>query len=100
MSGKPISVVIKKSTKPEKKLMAVFSLDNGRTKTIYFGQKNAQDYTITRDKAQKSRYISRHRARENWTVPMTSGSLARWILWDKESRAASIVSYKRRFNLK
>tara|TARA_R110000851_G_scaffold103692_1_gene220938 strand:+ start:916 stop:1212 length:297 start_codon:yes stop_codon:yes gene_type:complete len=98
MSAK--SVVIKKSTKPEKKLMAVFSLDNGRTKTIYFGQKNAQDYTITRDKQQKSRYLARHRARENWNKPMSAGALSRWILWDKESRAASIVSYKRRFNLK
>ena len=100
MSGKPISVVIKKSTKPEKKLMAVFSLDNGRTKTIHFGSAGMDDYTKTRDKAQKERYIKRHRRRENWNKPMSAGALSRWILWDKESRAASIVSYKRRFNLK
>ena len=100
MSGKPISVVIKKSTKPEKKLMAVFSLDNGRTKKIYFGSAGMDDYTKTRDKAQKERYIKRHRRRENWNKPMSAGALSRWILWDKESRAASITSYKRRFNLK
>lgn len=100
MSGKPISVVIKKSTKPDKKLMAVFSLDNGRTKTIHFGSAGMDDYTKTRDKAQKERYIKRHRRRENWNKPMSAGALSRWILWDKESRAASIVSYKRRFNLK
>ena len=98
MSAK--SVVIKKSTKPDKKLMAVFSLDNGRTKTIHFGSAGMDDYTKTRDKAQKERYIKRHRRRENWNKPMSAGALSRWILWDKESRAASIVSYKRRFNLK
>tara|TARA_R110000796_G_scaffold223611_1_gene339882 strand:- start:799 stop:1095 length:297 start_codon:yes stop_codon:yes gene_type:complete len=98
MSAK--SVVIKKSTKPDKKLMAVFSLDNGRTKTIHFGSAGMDDYTKTRDKAQKERYIKRHRRRENWNKPMSAGALSRWILWDKESRAASIVSYKSRFNLK
>ena len=69
-------VVIKKSNKPEKKLMAIFSKkDSSRTKTIHFGQCwNGPDYTKTKDKAQKQRYISRHRRRENWTVPDTAGS--------------------------
>ena len=31
--AKPLSVVIKKSNKSEKKLMAIFKMDNGRTKT-------------------------------------------------------------------
>jgi hypothetical protein len=94
-------VVIKKSSKPEKKLMAIFSKkDSSRTKTIYFGQSGAPDYSITKDKAQKERYISRHRRRENWNVPDTAGSLSRWILWNMESKAASINDYKRRFNLK
>ena len=94
-------VIIKKSDKAGKKLMATFyPKDNGRTKTVHFGQAGADDYTRTRDKAQRSRYISRHRLRENWTVPDTAGCRARWILWNKESRAASINSYKKRFNLK
>ena len=97
--AKPIKVVIKKSTKPEKKLMAVFSLDNGRTKTTHFGQAGAPDYTKTKNKEQRSRYISRHRKNENWNSPMTAGALSRWILWDLPTRTASIQAYKKRFKL-
>jgi len=99
-------VVIKKSTKPGKKLMAVFFTDGKKdtskpsSKTIHFGAAGMDDYTITKDKQQKKRYISRHQNRENWNVPDTAGSLARWVLWNKETRGASIIDYKRRFNLK
>jgi len=98
--AKPISVKFKKSTKPEKKLMAIFELDNGRTKTTHFGSAGMDDYTLTKDKEQKSRYIERHRRRENWNAPMTAGALSRYILWNKTSKGASITDYKRRFNLK
>jgi len=97
--AKPIKVVIKKSSKPEKKLMAVFSLDNGRTRTTHFGQAGAPDYTKTKNKEQRSRYISRHRKNENWNSPMTAGALSRWILWNLPSRQESIRAYKKRFNL-
>ena len=100
-------VVIKTSTKPDKKLMAVFSSPSrskgksARTKTIHFGSRGMDDYTKTKDKEQRSRYISRHRRRENWKVPDNAGSLSRWILWgDSTSRRENIISYKRRFNLK
>ena len=98
--AKPIKVVIKKSTKPEKKLMAIFTMDNGRTRTTHFGASGMADYTKTRDKEQKQRYLKRHRRNENWNAPMTAGALARWVLWNKETRGASISDYKRRFNLK
>ena len=98
--AKPIKVVIKKSTKPEKKLMAIFSLDNGRTKTTHFGSAGMDDYTKTKDAEQKARYLKRHRQRENWNAPMTAGSLSRWVLWNLPTRTASISDYKRRFSLK
>ena len=98
--AKPIKVVIKKSTKPEKKLMAVFTMNTGRSRTTHFGQAGAPDYTKTRDKEQKSRYLARHRRRENWNNPVSAGALSRWVLWNKETKAASISDYKRRFNLK
>tara|TARA_R110002153_G_scaffold159003_1_gene311167 strand:+ start:944 stop:1243 length:300 start_codon:yes stop_codon:yes gene_type:complete len=97
--AKPIKVVIKKSSKPEKKLEAVFSLDNGRTKTVRFGQAGAPDYTKTKNKEQRSRYITRHRKNENWNSPMTAGALSRWILWEKPSRREAIQAYKKRFKL-
>ena len=94
-------VVIKSSTKQEKKMMATFSNSKGgRTKTIHFGQAGADDYTRTRDKAQRARYISRHRRNENWEVADTAGSLSSWILWHRETKSASISAFKRRFNLK
>ena len=98
--AKPVSVKIKKSTRDEKKLMAIFQLDNGRTKTTHFGSAGMDDYTLTKDKEQKARYISRHRRNENWNSPMTAGALSRYILWNKTSKGASITDYKRRFNLK
>tara|TARA_S200002703_G_C3724958_1_gene222730 strand:+ start:274 stop:573 length:300 start_codon:yes stop_codon:yes gene_type:complete len=98
--AKPVSVKITKSTKSGKKLMAVFQLDNGRTKTTHFGSAGMDDYTLTKDKEQKARYISRHRRNENWNSPMTAGALSRYILWNKTSKGASITDYKRRFNLK
>ena len=97
---KPIKVVIKTSTKPEKKLMAIFTLDNGRTKTTHFGSRGMDDYTKTKDKAQRSRYLTRHRRNENWNAPMTAGALSRWILWSETSRSLALSKYKKRFNLK
>ena len=98
--AKPIKVVIKKSTKPEKKLMAVFTMDNGRSRTTHFGASGMDDYTKTRNKERRRLYLNRHRRNENWSVPDTAGSLARWILWNKETRGASISAYKKRFGLK
>tara|TARA_R110002012_G_scaffold64958_1_gene170524 strand:+ start:82 stop:381 length:300 start_codon:yes stop_codon:yes gene_type:complete len=97
--AKPIKVVIKKSSKPEKKLMAIFSLDNGRTRTTHFGSAGMDDYTKTKDAEQKARYLKRHRRRENWNAPMTAGALSRWVLWNLPSRRASIQAYKNKFNL-
>ena len=99
MSSKPKKVVIKKSTDPKKKLMAIFSLENGRTKTIHFGAAGMSDFPTHKDEARKRRYLARHRARENWDDPMTAGALSRWILWNLPSRQASIRAYKKRFNL-
>jgi hypothetical protein len=98
--SKPQKVVIKKSNKEGKKLMAVFTLENGRTRTTHFGASGMDDYTKTRDKAQKQRYLKRHRRNENWNNPLSAGALSRWILWNKETRGASISDFKRRFNLK
>ena len=95
-----VSVVIKKSDKAGKKLVAVFTRDNGRTKKTYFGQAGAPDFTITKDKAQRKRYLDRHRKNENWSNPESAGALSRWILWGPStSRQENIRSFKKRFNL-
>jgi len=95
-----VSVVIKKSDKAGKKLVAIFTRDNGRTKKTYFGQAGAPDFTITKDKAQRKRYLDRHRKNENWSNPESAGALSRWILWGPStSRQENIRSFKKRFNL-
>ena len=79
--------------------MAVFTLDNGRTRTVHFGSAGASDYTQHRDPVRKQRYLARHAKREDWTKPMTAGALARWILWNKETLHSSAHDYTQRLNI-
>ena len=92
-------IKIVESTRPEKKLMAVFE-KNGRQKTVHFGAKNYSDYTIHGDLKRKKRYLKRHAKRENWNEPTSAGSLSRYILWGKKALKESIADYKRRFHFK
>jgi hypothetical protein len=55
------------------------------------------DFTKKRDEERKRRYLSRHRARENWNDPDSPGALSRWVLWNKPTLQDSIADYKRRF---
>ena len=95
-----VSVVIKKSNKPEKKLMAVFTRDNGRTKTTHFGSAGMDDYTIKKDVEQRKRYRSRHKKDLSTGDYTRAGYLSWYILWGPStSRKDNIASYKRRFKL-
>ena len=96
-----VSVVIKKSTKPGKKLMATFTKDNGRKKTTHFGSAGMDDYTLTKDKEQRKRYRSRHKKDLQTGDYTRAGYLSYYILWgNSTSRKDNIASYKKRFNLK
>tara|TARA_A100000171_G_C2137265_1_gene151329 strand:- start:3423 stop:3713 length:291 start_codon:yes stop_codon:yes gene_type:complete len=96
-----MKVVIKPSTKPNKKLMAIFTKDNGRTKTTHFGAKGMDDYTITKSKEQRKRYRDRHKKDLQTNDPTRAGFLSYYILWgDSTSRKENIKNYKKRFNLK
>ncbi len=72
-----------------------------KKKTTHFGAKGYDDYTKTKDKEQRARYIKRHtNKRENHNNFMSAGSLSRYILWgESTSIQANIRSFKRRFNL-
>jgi len=88
------------STRPEKKLMAVFQTDNGRTKTVHFGAANMDDYTITHDKDQRDRYRARHKKDLNTNDPTRAGYLSMAILWgDSKSRRKNIEAYRAKYNL-
>ena len=95
-----VKMIVKKSNKPDKKLMAIFTKDNGRTKTTHFGAANMDDYTLTKDKEQRKRYRSRHKKDLSTGDYTRAGFLSYYILWgDSTSRKENIAAYKRRFNL-
>ena len=94
------SMTIKKSTKSGKKLMATFTYDEGRSKTTHFGASGMDDYTITKDKEQRTRYRQRHKKDLQTKDPTKAGYLSYYILWgDSTSRRDNISAYKKRFNL-
>lgn len=93
-------MVIKKSTKSGKKYMAIFTRDNGRTKTTHFGQAGAPDYTLTGDKMRRKAYRDRHRKDLTTNDPTRAGYLSYYILWgESKSIRENIKNYKKRFNL-
>jgi hypothetical protein len=80
--------------------------ENKRTKTIKFGAKDYNDYTIYykedgKKKADemKDAYIARHKVNEKFDNPYTAGALSRWILWNKPTVKESLVDYIKRFRL-
>ena len=92
-------VKIVKSTKPEKKLMAVFkNKKTGREKTVHFGDATMSDYTKHKDKDRRENYRSRHEKDLNTGDPMRAGFLSYYILWGSStSQRESIKAYKKRF---
>ena len=90
-------IKIVKSTRPDKKLMAVFE-KNGKQKITHFGSFGMSDFTKHKDPERKKRYLARHTKRENWNDPVSAGSLSKYILWNKTSLRASIDDYKKHFH--
>lgn len=85
--------------KVKKYKIVLYDADKKKVKTIHFGAENYENYTDHKDDRRKANYIQRHKAREDWTVPDTAGSAARWILWHKDTIEASWRDYLNRFNL-
>ena len=93
-------VTIKKSNLPEKKMVAIFyDINNNKIKTVHFGASGYSDYTIHKDVERKKRYINRHKVNEDYTNPMTAGTLALYILWNKPTIKESIKDYKNKFGI-
>ena len=95
-----MKVIISDSTNPKKKLMAIFTNDDGKkVKTTHFGQAGADDYTITKDKEQRTRYRNRHKKDLDTNDYKKAGYLSWFLLWNKPTLTESIKDYKKRFNL-
>jgi len=82
------------------KYVATFETDSGRTRKTGFGAVGMDDYTLTHDTEQRSRYRDRHRKDLETGDPSRAGFLSYYILWgDSTSVRANIAAYKKRFNL-
>lgn len=92
-------VSITESPKADKKLMAVFDND-GRKKTVHFGSRGMDDYTLTHSKDARDRYRQRHAKDLETGDPSRAGFLSWHILWgNSTSRASNISAYKKKFGL-
>jgi len=91
-------VSIKPSTKSGKKLMATFeNKNNKRMSVTHFGATGYSDYTVSKDKEQRTRYRSRHKG-DNLTNPRSPGALSWYILWgNSTSRSQNTSAFRRRF---
>ena len=74
---------------------------DGKDKSVRFGRVPYSDFTKHRDEERKSRYINRHKARENWTRSgvATAGFWSRWILWNLPTIQGSLDDTLRRFRI-
>jgi len=90
---------IEKSADSDKKLQAIFE-EEGRRRTVHFGARGMQDYTLTHDEEQRARYRKRHKSDLRTGDPTRAGFLSYYILWgDSTSRTKNIAAYRKRFNL-
>jgi hypothetical protein len=74
--------------------------DEEKKKTIHFGAKGYEDYTIHKDKERKNRYINRHKKKEDWNDPFTAGFWALHTLWNKPTLQGSLNDIKRNYDIK
>lgn len=89
---------VRPSDKAGKKMVATFEED-GRQRRVHFGARGMDDYTITGDKEQRSRYRARHR-KDLLGDPTRAGYLSYYILWgESTSREKNTRDYKARFKL-
>lgn len=95
-------MVVKKSTKPGKKYVAVFTeTSSGRKKETNFGDSSATDYLLSKDKNRRDRYRSRHKKDLQTKDPTRAGFLSYYLLWGASTSLRTNVStYKKRFGFK
>ena len=89
-------ISLKKSNKPNKKLVITFSEPN---LTIHFGSKNSSTFLDHHDKVKRSNYLKRHKVNEDWNQ-INAGSLSAYILWgDSSDMYSNLINYLDKFNI-
>ena len=104
---------IKKAGDGQHKYKAVFCACDGpesrccavQKKIILFGAEGYKDYIQyykndpAKAEMKKDAYIARHKINEDWTDPMTPGTLSRYILWNLPTFEASLSDFKKKFKM-
>jgi hypothetical protein len=86
------------SAAKDKRFAAVFA-DGEKRITTNFGSKG-KAYIDHNNEALRRAYLARHRVNEDWSDPVTAGSLSRWILWGPyKTYSENLKAFKKRFNL-
>lgn len=92
-----IKLQILKSDREGKKWKAVFTKDDGKTKTIHFGSSMHQDFTQHKNLERRRLYRQRHE-KDLKGDPMRAGYLSYYILWGNSTNLqANIRSFKNKF---
>ena len=97
-----VKLVVSKSDKKDKRFKAVFTYDDGKTKTTHFGLKNPKKgtYIDHQDKEIRKNYRARHKKDLDTKDYTKAGYLSYYILWgDKTNLKDAIKDYKKRFKL-
>ena len=58
---------------PKKWAVVIIDLRKSKPKTIYFGAKPYEDFTMHHDEKRRKLYIKRHKSNKNWDDPRTAG---------------------------
>ncbi len=97
-----VKLVVSKSDKKTKRFKAVFTYDDGKTKTQHFGLKNPKKgtYIDHKDKEIRKNYRARHKKDLKTKDYTRAGYLSYHLLWgDKTNLKDAIKDYKKKFNL-
>jgi len=93
-----MEVSIKPSNLKDKKYTAVYYDNDKKVKTIHFGAKGMNDYTLTGDKKARDSYRARHKKVFDKAQPMSASHLSYLILWgDSTDINKNIASYKKKY---
>lgn len=77
----------------------VIILDNGKIKTIMFGDNRYEDYTQHKNKERKRKYMIRHFQNEDWNDIYTKGFWSKNLLWNKPTIEQSIADIEKKYGV-
>jgi len=93
-------VKLEEATAPYKWRVILLDED-GIEKSVRFGRRPYEDFTIHKDETRKERYLNRHKKREDWGKSgiFTPGFWSRWLLWNKPTIQGSLRDVRKKFSI-